>query len=56
MGNFAQFLYVVGLEKDLLKLAVNDTLDRKLEDADLIVKEKVQKKNTISCYGNCKYK
>ena len=44
IGTNAQVLFVVGLEKDLLKVAADDTLGRKLQDADLIVKERAPKK------------
>ena len=43
-GSYAQVLFVLNLEKDLLKVAVDDILGRKLQDAALIVKERAPKK------------
>jgi transcriptional regulator with XRE-family HTH domain len=44
IGSYAQVLFVLNLEKDLLKVAVDDTLGRKLQDAKLLVKGRAPKK------------
>ena len=44
MGAYFQVLFVMGLEKDFLKLGADDTLGRKLQDAGLLVKERAPKK------------
>lgn len=46
IGIYIQILLVLGLEKDILKVAADDKLGRKLQDFDLIVKERAPKKNT----------
>lgn len=47
MGNYLQVLFVLGLEKDLLSVANDDVLGRKIQDADLTIKERApKKKNT----------
>ena len=45
IGTYAQILLVLGLEKDILKVAADDKLGRKLQDVDLMVKERAPKKN-----------
>lgn len=45
LGSYAQVLFVLNLEKDLLKLAADDVLGRKLQDVGLTVKERAPKKS-----------
>ena len=44
LGLYFQVLFVLGLENDLLKVAADDLLGRKLQDAGLIVKERGPKR------------
>lgn len=44
MGAYFQVLFVLGLEKDFLKLGADDPLGRKLQDAGLITKSSSLKK------------
>jgi transcriptional regulator with XRE-family HTH domain len=46
IGLFLQVLSVLGLADDLLKVAKDDTLGRKLQDAKLVVKERAPKRNS----------
>ncbi len=44
MGAYLQVLFVMGLEKNLLLMASDDILGRKLQDADILVKKRATKK------------
>jgi transcriptional regulator with XRE-family HTH domain len=44
IGSYVQVLFVLGLAEDFLKVAIDDELGRRLQDAKLITKERAPKK------------
>ncbi len=46
IGSCLSTLLALGLEKDILKIAADDQLGRKLQDADMVIKKRSPKRNT----------
>lgn len=46
MGNYMQVLMTLGLEKDMLQVALDDELGRKIQDAGLSVRRRASKRST----------
>jgi transcriptional regulator with XRE-family HTH domain len=44
MAAYAQVLFVLGLEKDLLKVGADDELGQRIQDTELLVKKRAPKK------------
>lgn len=44
MGTYMQILFVLGLDRDLLRVAADDELGRKLQDAELLTKKRAPKR------------
>jgi transcriptional regulator with XRE-family HTH domain len=48
LGNYFQVLTALGLERDILELASDDVLGRKIQDAGLITKKRAPKRGNKS--------
>ena len=45
MGNYLQVLFVLGLQNDIINVAANDTLGRKLQDAGMVINKRGTKRS-----------
>lgn len=45
IGNYVQVLMTLGLENDILKVALDDVLGRKIQDARLATRKRASKRN-----------
>ena len=45
MGNYMQVLFTLGLEQDVRKVALDDELSRKLQDAGQSLRRRALKRN-----------
>lgn len=45
IGAYCQVLYILGLDKDLLKVGADDPVGKKLQDNDLLVKKRAPKRS-----------
>lgn len=45
LGNYMQVLCSLGLEQDILKVATDDELGRKIQDANLMVRSRASKRS-----------
>jgi transcriptional regulator with XRE-family HTH domain len=48
MGNYLQVLFVLGMDKNLLQVAADDQLGRKLQDLQLQTRKRASRKGAIS--------
>jgi transcriptional regulator with XRE-family HTH domain len=54
MGYYAQVLFVLGLENNLSTMVADDMLGRKLQDAEILVKNRAPKKKSSKIIENKK--